>query len=95
MAKLVMRLRRMVSGLPGSIRPRSGGPNQGWVTGAAPCLVKRALSVQKRPATHGAGVITEISAHRDAEKQQAAERKSERDTAGITHEDLRRWKIPR
>lgn len=51
-------------------RPGDGGEDPLWVTGAAPVLLKKAQSIQKRPATHAPGVITEISAHRDPEKKQ-------------------------
>ncbi len=51
-------------------KPGSGGESQTWITGAAPCLLKRAMSVQQRAATHSPGTITEISAHRDSGKKQ-------------------------
>lgn len=51
-------------------KPGSGGESQTWITGAAPCLLKRAKSVQQRAATHSPGTITEISAHRDSDKKQ-------------------------
>ena len=50
--------------------PGSGRESQTWITGAAPCLLKRAKSVRKRAGTHSPGVITEISAHRDNGKKQ-------------------------
>ena len=51
-------------------KPGFGGESQTWITGAAPCLLKRAKSVQQRAATHSPGTITEISAHRDSDKKQ-------------------------
>ncbi len=39
-------------------KPGFGGESQTWITGAAPSLLKRAKSLQRRAATHSPGAIT-------------------------------------
>ena len=57
--------------IQGHWNPGTGSvENPTWITEAAPCLLKKAKSVEKRPGTHAPGVITEISCHRDAAKKQ-------------------------